>query len=82
MYLTTIRHRPAEALAEEFMREGFMPGAPKCVPPEVVILDARIWRRSRCPVCRKPQRSFRPYFKDAHYRAVVRCRHCNHGEEV
>jgi hypothetical protein len=50
------------------------------VPPRVVGLDAKAYRR--CTVCLRRGRLFRPYHRGAEYRAISQCLGCGHAEEV
>lgn len=57
-------------------------GAPLNVPSEIVLIDLLIYRRMRCPECRKRGMKAVPqHTTDGRCRIVCSCRTCRHVEE-
>jgi hypothetical protein len=66
-------------LAED--SDGWLDGAPLSVPSEIVLIDLLIYRRMRCPQCRKRGMMAVPQHNGERYRIPVSCRTCR-GQEA
>ncbi len=56
-------------------------GAPLAVPSEIVLIDLMVYRRMRCPKCRKRGMKAVPQHNaSGGYRVLCSCRTCRHVE--
>jgi hypothetical protein len=75
---TTLPHAEAARLAAMLKERGYEIGAPDCVPPAAVGIDARSYRR--CPECHRNARNWRPYHRGGTYVGLAQCMACGAAE--
>jgi hypothetical protein len=63
----------AEALVALFRAEGFNPGTPPGLDPEVLAIDVNCYRRMRCPRC-GGRLAVEPWTDGASYRLLSFCK--------
>ena len=71
----------AEALERERRLLGFEDGAPAQMPPEILRIDLRVYRHSRCDACSHRGQIVRPMHRGHDYKLLLECPSCGAGSE-
>jgi hypothetical protein len=77
---TTISPERVEDLRSLFRAAGYRPGRPPGLPAEVLAVDLRVYRRVRCPHCRR-RLTPRCWHNGVTHRLLCACRTCGYGTE-
>jgi len=73
--------KAATVLADEWQRQGWLPGLPPAVSAATFQIDREIYRHVSCPGCRGRKQDVRPFHKDGEYRLLIACNRCGRGQE-
>jgi hypothetical protein len=72
----------AEQFEREFLKAGFLPGAPPHLPSATARIDRAVCRRRVCPTCNRRGMAFIPFHRGDRYRGLAICLRCGGAEEV
>ena len=71
----------AEALERELRLLGFEDGPPSGLHPEILAIDLRVYRHSRCDACGHRGQIVRPMHRGRDYKLLLECPSCGAGVE-
>jgi hypothetical protein len=73
--------KSASTLADEWQRQGWLPGLPPAVSAATFQIGREIYSHTSCPVCRGRKQTVTPFHRNGEYRLRIACVRCQRGGE-